>query len=122
MDELVEELNVVAGVRTACLSNTNHAHWVCSLAGEAGRVPSRAIGALGVKLASHDLGLIKPDPAIYAEAERRFATAAERIVFFDDLPDNVAAARRAGWRAHHIDHQADTAAQMRRTLEGLGIL
>ena len=43
--------------------------------------------------------LIKPDPAIFALAARRFGEPAERLLFLDDHAPNVAAARAAGWQA-----------------------
>ena len=46
---------------------------------------------------------MKPHPAIYAEAERRFALEPAATVFIDDRPDNVATARARGW--HGILHQ-----------------
>ena len=42
----------------------------------------------------------KPDPAIYAIAERRFGHAPHSLFFTDDNPANVAAARARGWQAH----------------------
>jgi HAD superfamily hydrolase (TIGR01509 family) len=73
--------------------------------------------------------LLKPEREIYAAFAR--ATGFDgapgsrgrpaHIVFFDDLPENVAAARAAGWRAFRVDHSGDTAAQMTRALRGLGV-
>ncbi|MGO1315520.1 MAG: HAD-IA family hydrolase [Cellulomonadaceae bacterium] len=40
--------------------------------------------------------LAKPDPAIFALACQRFGVAAERAVFVDDRPENVAGAERVG--------------------------
>ena len=42
----------------------------------------------------------KPDPRIYAIAERRFGHPPEALFFTDDNPANVAAAQARGWRAH----------------------
>ena len=42
----------------------------------------------------------KPDPGIYAIAERRFGHPPERLFFTDDNPANVAAAAARGWQAH----------------------
>jgi 2-haloacid dehalogenase len=42
----------------------------------------------------------KPDPEIYAIAERRFGLPPERLFFTDDNPANVAAAVARGWQAH----------------------
>lgn len=49
---------------------------------------------------SADAGLLKPDPAIYAHADGVYGTSPGEVVFFDDRPDNVAAARAHGWDAH----------------------
>jgi len=117
--ELIDELNATPGVRTACLSNTNHAHWEPLIA-DADRWPS--IARLGTRLVSHELGAVKPDPRIYELAERALAAPPDRIHFFDDLEPNVAAAAARGWRATPIDHDADTAAQLRDALAAAGVL
>lgn len=46
--------------------------------------------------------LIKPDPAIYALARARFGLGDAEAIFIDDNPNNVEAARTAGWLAHHF--------------------
>lgn len=51
---------------------------------------------------SGDVRLIKPDPAIYALLESRYALEPSRIVFMDDLLPNVAVARARGWRGIHF--------------------
>lgn len=48
---------------------------------------------------SGDVQLIKPDPAIYALLESRYALVPARTVFLDDLAANVAAAQARGWSA-----------------------
>jgi putative hydrolase of the HAD superfamily len=53
---------------------------------------------------SHEVGLRKPDPAIYALTAERLAVEPHEIVFLDDVATNVDAARRAGWHAVlHVD-------------------
>ncbi len=49
---------------------------------------------------SADVGLAKPDPAIYAHADSVYGTEPGQVLFFDDRADNVAAARAHGWDAH----------------------
>jgi putative hydrolase of the HAD superfamily len=49
---------------------------------------------------SADVGLAKPDPAIFAHADAVYGTHPEQVIFFDDRADNVAAARAHGWDAH----------------------
>jgi FMN phosphatase YigB (HAD superfamily) len=124
VSELVDALHG-AGIDTGVLSNTNHAHWQRMAAppapGSAGYpTPWRTRHCH----ASHLLGLAKPDRAIYDEFARRSGRADRpgEILFFDDLPDNVDAARDAGWRSERIDHDADTAAQMRAYLASHGVL
>jgi HAD superfamily hydrolase (TIGR01509 family) len=53
---------------------------------------------------SHEVGLRKPDPAIYALTAERLGVQPHEIVFLDDVVANVEAARRAGWHAVlHVD-------------------
>jgi glucose-1-phosphatase len=122
--ELVNALNARGDVLTACLSNTNHAHWQ-RLTGADGRAEYSCVPLLGQRLASHLLGCAKPDPRIYALAHASFAATqplcAQDIVFFDDLAANVAAARAAGWSAFVVDPTSDTVQQMRSELANLGI-
>ena len=94
-----------AGLDTAALSNTNHEHleWMA-------RLP--AVTRLHHLLASHQLGLHKPDPMIYRRLEEQLGYRAQEIIFFDDTPENVIAADGVGWRAHLIDPEADTAQQI----------
>lgn len=119
---LIDDLHL-AGLSTGVLSNTNASHWR-QLVGDASRgvsprfpTPSRARHVH----ASHLLRLAKPDPRIYAEFCRLSGATPRSILFFDDLEDNVIAARTAGWHAHRIDHTGDTAAQMRTALRQFGV-
>jgi putative hydrolase of the HAD superfamily len=48
---------------------------------------------------SHEVGLLKPDPRIYALACNRLGVVAEEVVFVDDVAANVDGARSAGLRA-----------------------
>ena len=57
--------------------------------------------------ASHLLGLAKPDAAIYHAFAHQTGFSPNRIVFFDDLAENIQAARASGWNAHQIDHAGD---------------
>jgi HAD superfamily hydrolase (TIGR01509 family) len=108
IDALLDELDD-AGIATACLSNTNASHWRW-LEGVA------AFNRLRHRHASHLLEFHKPDERIYRAFEQAVGRPAGEILLFDDLPENVAAARQLGWHAHQIDPQGDTAAQMRRAL------
>ena len=117
---LIERLND-AGVRTACLSNTNASHWEGIVDG-VGAPASPACRAIQQPLVSHELGAVKPDEAIYRIAAERLNASPADLVFFDDLEPNVLGARRAGWMSERIDHEGDPAAQVSAHLGRLGLL
>lgn len=48
---------------------------------------------------SHEVGLAKPDPAVFRLTEQRLGAQPHEIVFLDDQDRHVEAARRAGWQA-----------------------
>ena len=50
--------------------------------------------------------LVKPDPAIFRLAERRFGHRAAAMLFIDDNADNIASAAQLGWQVHHFTHAA----------------
>jgi FMN phosphatase YigB (HAD superfamily) len=102
--ELLDELKST-GVPTACLSNTNATHW--ALLGDRASHSYFPFDRLTHTFASHLLRLRKPDDAIYAHVERATGVPGAGIVFFDDVPENVEAARRRGWHAHRIDPAPD---------------
>ena len=62
---------------------------------------------------SGDEKLAKPDPAIYALAERRFGYRPEAMLFVDDSLPNVEAARERGWHAHHFVDAAGLEGELR---------
>ncbi len=49
---------------------------------------------------SGHLGMIKPDPAIFAAVEAGSGVAPAGLIFTDDRPDNIAAAQARGWQTH----------------------
>lgn len=114
VSEIIDRIHD-AGLDTAALSNTNHGHWQQIQSYE-------SVRRLHYRLASHELQLHKPDPAIYREFERRVNRRSSEILFFDDLLENVAAARHLGWLAEQIDPLACTATQMLEHLQRHGIL
>ena len=116
-----------AGIATACLSNTDHAHWARFVPADGDPSGARAleyptVARIQSRFASHLLGLAKPDAAIYQAFERTTGLRGHDIVFFDDRPENVDAARLRGWRAHRIDPERDPIAQMREHLRRHGVL
>jgi len=123
---LVSDLGL-ANVATACLSNTDQSHWT-RLVHHDGESPLPgapeypSVYRLQHRHASHLLGVAKPDPAIYRAFEAHTAQSGPSILFFDDLPDNVRAARKVGWRAERIDPHVETVPQLRRWLRQHGVL
>lgn len=59
---------------------------------------------------SHEVGLAKPDPAIFELTADRVGAAPDEIVFLDDREEHVSAAKALGW--HAILHE-DTPTSIR---------
>lgn len=115
---LVRALREVPTVSTGLLSNTNAVHWMsASMTGDRGS----AVSGLDHPHASHLLGLTKPSAEIFRAFERQSGFDAGGILYFDDLHENVEAARAAGWTAEQIDHTGDTAAQIVTHLAARGV-
>lgn len=94
----------------ACLSNTNAVHWA-QLAAER--------EAFDLCIASHLIGHLKPEPAAYRRALERLGDVDPgQVIFFDDLPANVEAARAAGLQAFRVRGVEETTSVLRE----LGVL
>lgn len=109
---LIDDLHAL-GLDTGVLSNTNAWHWRQMTSGPHGEAKFPTPQKVRHLHASHLLGLVKPEEAIFRAFESRSGYAPSQIIYFDDLAENVAAAQAAGWDALQIDHAGDTAAQMR---------
>jgi putative hydrolase of the HAD superfamily len=83
-----------AGYRLGVLSNTNDAHW---------RWVTKRFSYLttmfDVAAMSFEIGVMKPDPRIYAEAARLAGVDPADVFYTDDRPENVAGAQAAGFDA-----------------------
>ncbi len=64
-------------------------------------------------LFSAEVRCMKPDPAIFALAQQRFGVPAQELMFFDDHPANITAARAAGWQALQFFDAAQAEAALR---------
>ena len=51
---------------------------------------------------SYDMGLMKPDPAIYLQVLKEQGLEAEETLFLDDNADNIAAASKLGIDTIHV--------------------
>ncbi len=112
---VLERIRVAGRAKAACLSNTNEDHW--RLMESWG-----ALSLLDHAHASHLLGARKPDDACYVRFEEAVGANGDGVLFFDDLPANIEAARARGWRAEVIDHTGDTAAQLTEHLLNHGVI
>jgi putative hydrolase of the HAD superfamily len=93
--------------RVGCLSNCNELHWQEAWAGH-----------FDYPLASHRIGVVKPDPAAFLKMGEVSGCPMEAIYFFDDSQVNVTAARALGVRAFLASHPGEIEAICRG--EGLG--
>jgi HAD superfamily hydrolase (TIGR01509 family) len=92
------------GLTTAILSNS---------ADGARREEQRRYGfedLVDVLVYSHEVGLEKPDPAIFRLTEQLLGVRPEEVVFLDDIAGHVEAAARCGW--HAVLHR-DTESSLR---------
>ncbi|KIC22776.1 MULTISPECIES: HAD family hydrolase [unclassified Leisingera] len=61
---------------------------------------------------SAHLETIKPEPEIYAILERETGVAPDRLLFTDDRPENIEAAKARGWQTHLFTAPAPFAARL----------
>jgi putative hydrolase of the HAD superfamily len=69
---------------------------------------------------SSEVGVRKPDPAIYALALQRAGAPPARVAFLDDAPGNIAAARALGLQAIHVGDPVTPALEALAALVGRG--
>jgi epoxide hydrolase-like predicted phosphatase len=81
-------------VRVGIISNTNpiHAWWLHENVPEFTQFHSVIL--------SDEVGLLKPDPAIYQLSLAQLKIEPAEAIFVDDLPENVTAARELGMQGH----------------------
>jgi 2-haloacid dehalogenase len=104
--ELVAALHA-RGVPLYAITNFGHEFWPPFRAGQP------VFDLFGDIVVSGFEKLVKPDPAIYALAARRFGHPPEAMLFIDDGAANVAAAIACGWQGHHFTGAARLAEELR---------
>lgn len=112
MVELVEALDA-RGVPLFAITNFSDEFW-----GPFRDTQTELFGRFRDIVVSGTERLVKPDPAIYRLALRRFGVDAAEAIFIDDRAENVAGAESVGMRGHLFTG----AAPLRRELETLGLL
>jgi glucose-1-phosphatase len=85
-------------------SNTNTAH-----AAHFSQHYAEVLGHFRELFLSSSIGLRKPHRAAYDHVVQAIGMPASRILFFDDLIENVEAARAAGLQAVHVKSSRDVA-------------
>ena len=93
-EELLVE--VQQSVPIGCLSNTNSMHWSY----QSSQWP--ILGLFDFRFLSFELGLVKPDLAIFEAVADRLPVSRERILYFDDVALNADAARSFGFRSEQV--------------------
>jgi putative hydrolase of the HAD superfamily len=99
-----------AGIRTGLLSNS----W-----GDDRYDRAQLAELFDAWVISGEVGLRKPDPAIYALAAERLGLPAEECVFVDDLPGNLKPARELGMAT--VVHRGEAAETLAEVSEHLGV-
>ena len=115
--EIAETLAMIDAVRgrLAChaLSNTNAVH----LEAVRTRFPG-LLERFDQVFASHEVRLRKPDPRLFHHVLQQLDLAPHEVLFFDDLAENVDAARALGMQAELVTAPAD----VRRALAARSLL
>jgi 2-haloacid dehalogenase len=93
--EIVSEL-AKRGIPIFAITNFGHEFW------EAFRPTQTVFDLFQDIIVSGTEKMVKPDPAIYALALRRFGLQPNEAIFIDDNSDNVVGARAGGFVAHHF--------------------
>ena len=106
MEQLLADLSRSA-VPLFAITNFSHEFWPSFRAKE-----TDLFDRFQDVLVSGEVGLIKPDPAIYHLALKRFGLAAEEALFVDDRQDNVDAAAALGIGGHLFRDAATLRAEL----------
>jgi putative hydrolase of the HAD superfamily len=92
VEELLADLHK-ENYRLACLSNTNILHW--------NSIEGKSVFDVYFcnKFLSFEMGLVKPDKAIYMHVLEKLNCKGHEILYFDDSIKNIEVAKKLGWNA-----------------------
>ena len=96
-EELLRRL--IGRFRVGLLSNTSAVHFRYL------RQQWPLLDAFHFHTLSYEAGQMKPQPAIYADAEKKAQCRPAEILYFDDVEAFVHAAAERGWQAHRFTGQ-----------------
>jgi len=121
---IVERLHTASLRRIGMLSNHQYEWFEYILQ----RFQLRNVFDQRLLMSSHAVGCAKPSDAIYTTALERArvvlqdpALAPVSLLFIDDKPVNVEAARRMGWNAIHYDARVHRSAELVAELQRFGV-
>jgi glucose-1-phosphatase len=97
---------VQQSVQIGCLSNTNSMHW------EHQTSLWPVLDMFDFRFLSFELGLAKPDQAIFHAVAERLPFSPDRILYFDDVAANSDAARSFGFRSEHVRGISEVSASL----------
>lgn len=87
------------------LSNTNSIHFkVVEEMFEKDHPEDTFLGLFDRVFLSHEMGLRKPDSKIYEKVVEEIGAQPQTCIFFDDLQENLNAAKEVGLQTYLIDH------------------
>lgn len=109
MEDLVGR--IAPQVPLGLVSNTNELHF------ERMREQLPVLRHFGNFFLSYRLKALKPDPAFYGAVLQRLSVAADRVVFIDDLAENVAGAQHAGMHGILFTEAAALEEQLKQILD-----
>lgn len=95
-----------------CLSNTDLLHWEH----QSSQWP--ILAAFDYQFVSFDLGLVKPDLAVFQAVSDRLPVSRDRVLFLDDNALNTEAARTFGFLSEQVRGVVET----RQALVKTGVL
>ncbi|MFC4873572.1 HAD family hydrolase [Negadavirga shengliensis] len=86
------------------LSNTNAIHFKVVEEVFRKKIPGHWPALFDRLFLSHEMGLRKPDMAIYQQVVKEIGAEPSQCLFFDDLEENLKGAKDAGLQTFHINH------------------
>jgi len=101
--------------KVACLSNTIDIHW------EYIKNEYRILDLFDEKIASHIVGIAKPDLKIYKHTLRLLDIEPQESVFIDDLEENIAAADSLGMKGILFNNDLHDISELQDSLVKYGV-